>query len=442
MSRPRAALAAAGRLAVAGSPPPAFRRGLPLAHLRPLFARPLSAAPAASAAAAPADLAAVARLQADLAALATPHSRNNVPDSIRAKVGANLHLRADHPLGQLKAAIQAYFEAGAGLPGHAARFTTYDRLSPVVTLAQNFDDLLIPADHVSRRPTDTYYVDDGRLLRCHMTAHQVDCMRGGNAAWLMVGDVYRRDEVDATHYPVFHQVDGVRVWAPGELPRDVAAGGPAAVTAFVVADLKAALEGLVAHIFGPGTQSRWVEAYFPFTDPSLELEIFWEGQWLEVLGCGAVRAAILANCGRPDSVGWAFGMGLERLAMVMYGIPDIRLFWSSDARFLDQFKGARPGTRFVPYSKYPACYKDVTFWLPPDGYHENDFFALVREVAGDLVERVQLLDAFTHPKTGRTSHCYRILYRHMDRSLTNEEVDRLQEVVRARVTDVLGGTLR
>ena len=382
-----------------------------------------------------------ARLQQDLADLATPHARNNVTDSIRAKVGANLHLRPDHPLGQLKATIQRYFESGAGAQGVATKFNTFDNMSPVVTTRQNFDDLLIPEDHVSRRVTDTYYLDDTRLLRCHMTAHQAELIRDGQKAWLMIGDVYRRDEVDATHYPVFHQVDGVRVWAPDELPRDVAAGGQEAITAFVVADLKAALEGMIKSVFGD-VQLRWVDAYFPFTDPSLELEIFWEGRWLEVLGCGAVRRTILANCGRPDGVGWAFGMGLERLAMVLYGIPDIRLFWSADPRFISQFAGARQGTKFVPYSKYPACYKDITFWLPPSSYHENDFFSLVREVAGDLVEKVELLDAFTHPKTGRTSHCYRILYRHMDRSLTNEEVDVLQVEVRRRVEAALGGTLR
>lgn len=380
------------------------------------------------------------RLQQDLKDLAAPHPRNNVTDSIRAKVGANLHLRPDHPLGQIKAVIQRYFESGqAGLTSSSTRFETFDKLSPVVTCRQNFDDLLIPADHVSRQASDTYYVDEGRLLRCHMTAHQAELIRAGQKAWLMIGDVYRRDEVDATHYPVFHQVDGVRVWAPDELPADVSAGGQEAITAFIVADLKAALEGMVRSVFG-NVQTRWVDAFFPFTDPSLELEIFWEGRWLEVLGCGAVRATILSNCGRPDGVGWAFGMGMERLAMVLYSIPDIRLFWSSDPRFLGQFASGKP-VKFAPYSKYPGCYKDVTFWLP-GGYHENDFFSLVREAAGDLVETVSRIDAFTHPKTGRTSHCYRVLYRHMDRSLTNEEVDVLQAEVRARVEKALGGQLR
>ena len=380
------------------------------------------------------------------ALLARGDPANNVPPSIRAKLGAHLHAQPGHPLGQLSATIQRYFQSGGAgsAPAPAnARFRTFDKLSPLVSVTQNFDDLLTPPDHVSRRPSDTFYVTRDALLRCHMTAHQADLLRAGETAWLMIGDVYRRDEIDATHYPVFHQVDGVRVWDRAEVVGLLggAADDDAAVTAFVVADLKAALEGMATALFGE-VPKRWVDAYFPFTDPSLELEIFFEGQWLEVLGCGVVRQQILTNCGRTDSVGWAFGCGLERLAMVLYGVPDIRLFWSADPRFLGQFASGKP-VKFVPYSKYPACYKDVTFWLPSDGaFHENDLFAAVREAAGDLVERVELLDSFTHPKTGRTSHCYRVLYRHMDRNLTNEEVDALQANVRARITRDLRGELR
>ena len=110
--------------------------------------------------------------------------------------------------------------------------------------------------------------------------------------------------------------------------------------------------------------------------------------------------------------------------MRLFDIPDIRLFWTKDRRFLGQFT---PGeiSQFVPYSKFPACYKDITFWVP-EGYSENDFFELIRSVAGDLVESAEVIDEFTHPKTNRDSKCYRINYRHMDRSLTNEEVDELQ----------------
>lgn len=374
------------------------------------------------------------------ARLAVPHPRNNTPTSIASRASAGLHLNPAHPLGQLMAKIRSHF----ALQG----FQTFDRLSPVVTLRQNFDSLLTPLDHVSRAPTDTFYVDDEHLLRCHMTAHQADLLAAGHSAFLMAGDVYRRDEIDATHFPIFHQVDGVRVWSAAALP--AAAGATAAEReTFVLADLKATLESLVRALFGD-VQTRWVDAYFPFTEPSAELEIFFGGKWLEVLGCGVVRPRILAEAGRGSdgSVAWAFGMGLERLAMVLHGIPDIRLFWTDEPRFLEQFAAAgaappgSPPVQFRPYSKYPGCTKDVTFWLPPGGLHVNDLCACIREVAGDLVERVELIDAFTHPKSGRQSQCYRITYRHMGRTLLNEEVDRLQADVRARISGELGAELR
>jgi phenylalanyl-tRNA synthetase alpha chain len=104
-----------------------------------------------------------------------------------------------------------------------------------------------------------------------------------------------------------------------------------------VDDLKEGLEGMVKELFGKDTPQRWVDAYFPFTHPSLELEVYYDNQWMEVLGCGVIQRDIVAKAKRND-VGWAFGLGLERLAMVLFKIPDIRLFWSTDERFLSQFK--------------------------------------------------------------------------------------------------------
>jgi phenylalanyl-tRNA synthetase alpha chain len=340
-------------------------------------------------------------------------------------------------------------------------FRCFDKeLDPVVTTAQNFDELLTPLDHVSRKPTDTFYVSPDRVLRCHMTAHQTTLLKDGHRAFLMAGNVFRRDTIDATHYPVFHQIDGVRVFSKKDLPAK-AQGSPQAETEFVINDLKSELEGLAKSLFGSDAKVRWVEAYFPFTDPSFELEIMYEGQWLELLGCGMIRKAILKNCNlEENAIGWAFGMGVERLAMAVYGIPDIRLFWSQDERFLSQFRQAAAAEarseksqsplytfKFQPYSKYPHCYKDVAFWLPATSetsapIHENDFCAVVREVAGDLCERVELVDSFTNKKTGKSSQCYRITYRSMDRTLENEEVDRIQDEVRSRIQKELKVELR
>lgn len=154
------------------------------------------------------------------------------------------------------------------------------------------------------------------------------------------GDVYRRDEIDVTHFPVFHQMEGVRVFDAPELAllaRDLHGDHVQAVGA----DLKAALSGLARRLFGDRVEMRWVDAYFPFTEPSWELEVQMEGKWLEVLGCGVIQRQIIDSCfARTDATspatsstsssvqGWAFGLGLERLAMRLFDIPDIRLFWS------------------------------------------------------------------------------------------------------------------
>merc|ERR1712032_230583 len=149
---------------------------------------------------------------------------------------------------------------------------------------------------------------------------------------------------------------------------------------------------------------------------------------------------------RGDRRGWAFGLGLERLAMILFQIPDIRLFWTTDERFVNQFK-ANTITTFKPYSKYPPCYKDIAFWIPntdddddddeSSSFVENDFFELARGIAGDLIERMECTDTFTNPKTNKTSRCYRITYRSMDRSLTDDEINDLQNALRDQSSSVL-----
>jgi len=188
------------------------------------------------------------------------------------------------------------------------------------------------------------------------------------------------------------------------------------------------------------------------TSPSLlplgSWRFFFNNTWLEVLGCGVVHPTVLQRCGLTQDRGWAFGMGLERLAMVLFNIPDIRLFWTEDQRFHSQFDSLATlpladigKIKFKPYSKYPHCFKDISFWIH-DGFHENQFFELVRTVAGDLCEKVQLVSVFKHPTTSKKSHCYRINYRSMDRSLTNDEVGVLQQEIQKQATLQLGVVVR
>ena len=228
----------------------------------------------------------------------------------------------------------------------------------------------------------------------------------------------------------------------------------------IAAHLKRSLELMVVEIFSrakkaameqdPGyvdvpLEVRWIETYFPHTSPSFELEIFWQGDWLEVLGSGVVTQDVLNKAGVSDQMGWAFGIGLERIAMLLFEIPDIRLFWSEDERFLGQFKGLSEDLeglrRFVPFSKHPACYMDVSFWLDKE-VHENDVMEVVRDIGGQLVEDVRRMDEFTSPWTGRKSWCYRINYRSWEKTLTRKETNAIHKGVGKALGERLGVQLR
>mmetsp|Transcript_2105 Transcript_2105/g.7522 ORF Transcript_2105/g.7522 Transcript_2105/m.7522 type:complete len:453 (+) Transcript_2105:172-1530(+) len=354
---------------------------------------------------------------------------NNITDNIYEKIGRNLHKTPNHPLNIIRNVIYEYFDTNQ--PG----FSKLDDLYPIVTTEMNFDQVLVPKDHVSRSKNDTYYVNNDNVLRCHTSAHQVETLMKGERKFLVTGDVYRRDSIDATHYPVFHQMEGFRVFEPAEWE----AAGCTAVE-LAERELKKTLEGLARHLFGD-VEMRWVDAYFPFTEPSMELEILYMGEWLEVLGSGVTEMKILEGAGLGDKRAWAFGLGLERLAMVLFQIPDIRLFWTTDQRFLKQFKDGDMTTKFKSFSKFPPCYKDVAFWINDD-FTENNLCEIVRGAAGDLCEEVKLIDNFENKKLGKTSNCFRITYRSMERSLTDEEINAIQENVRTQITDVLKVELR
>ncbi len=373
-------------------------------------------------------------------------------------------------------------------------------------MAQNFDSLGFPPDHPGRSRTDTYYINKDTVLRTHTSAHEAEIFRSNaSEGYTISADVYRRDAIDRSHYPVFHQMEGARMWDRRKVPEgDIAKAvwadlellpkhdlqvedlnptihpdrnplqakhhSPQEVEA-IAAHLKRTLEGVVVDLFSRAKKAtptaresevvmeplkvRWVEAYFPFTSPGWELEVYWQGDWLEILGCGVSKQELLISSGVPDQLGWAFGIGLERVAMILYSIPDIRLFWSKDERFLSQFSSMNQINTFVPFSKHPACYKDVSFWLRNSSssagavlkanaqdFHENDFMEIVRDVGGDRVEDVKLTDAFEHPISGRKSLCYRINYRSLERTLENREVNQIQQKVEKQLVERLGVELR
>ena len=195
----------------------------------------------------------------------------------------------------------------------------------VETEYYNFCALNIPEHHPARAMQDTFYFENGQLLRTHTSPMQIRQMQqhGVPLRCLALGPVYRRDS-DQTHTPQFHQLEGLLV--------DKA-------VSFV--DLKKRLTEFLQEFFGPSCRLRFRPSYFPFTEPSAEVDIFNEktGAWLEVLGCGMVHPNVLRQGGiNPDEYsGYAFGIGLDRLAMLYYDITDLRLLFESDIRFLEQF---------------------------------------------------------------------------------------------------------
>jgi phenylalanyl-tRNA synthetase alpha chain len=425
---------------------------------------------------------------------------HNLAPNINASISRRLHVQRDHPISITRAIIESRFPTPT--------YKYHNTFFPVVSTHQNFDSLGFPEDHPGRSKTDTYYVNKNTVLRTHTSAHQADVFRANESeGYLISADVYRRDAIDRSHYPIFHQMEGARMWDRTRVPNgDIAAAVWKDIEALpkhemkvedpnppthpernplqsehsleeaeaIAAHLKRSLELVVVEIFSRAKKAaiaanpeyvdeplrvRWIEAYFPFTSPSWELEIFWQGDWLEVLGCGVVKQEILEKADVPSQLGWAFGIGLERIAMLLFEIPDIRLFWSQDERFLGQFRGLSENLdnlkRFVQFSKYPSCYKDVAFWLRSSSssagggiganaqdFHENDVMEIVRDIGGDLVEDVTKVDEFTHPKTGRRSLCYRINYRSLERTLTNEEANGYHDSVRAALVEKLGVELR
>jgi phenylalanyl-tRNA synthetase alpha chain len=231
-----------------------------------------------------------------------------------------------HPLTRVRDEIVAVF-MGLG-------FSVADG-PQIETDFYNFEALNIPRDHPARDMQDTFYLSTETLLRTQTSPVQIRTMRAQKPPVRVIapGAVYRRD-ADITHSPMFHQVEGLAV-----------------DTRVTMADLKGTLELFARELFGARSKIRFRPSFFPFTEPSAEVDVLCflcagegcrvckQSGWLEILGSGMVHPRVLENVGYdPEEVtGWAFGMGIERIAMLKYGVDDIRLFFENDLRFLKQF---------------------------------------------------------------------------------------------------------
>lgn len=301
-----------------------------------------------------------------------------------------------------------------------------------------FDLFNFAADHPARSKSDTYYVDEKNVLRTHDTVMwyyylnlpeiKQKIAEKKALGVMCYGKVYRKDEIDRHHMNIFHQMGGLYL-----VPNDQ--------KVLALDDLKAVLSEIVQAAFGKDTKFRFNVDTFPYTDPSLEVEVEINGKWIEILGGGMPRATVLKEFGIEGYNGWAFGFGLERLAIISMELPDIRLLWSEDERVKKQLK---LGNKFVEVSKYPPIIRDISF-IVKNTFIPNDYFDLVRETGGELIEEVQLLDKYENEaKFGKDniSYAYRITYRSLDRTLTAEEIDALHKKIEGITKETFGATIR
>ncbi len=310
----------------------------------------------------------------------------------------------------------------------------------------SFDLFDFPIDHPVRSRSDTYYADEKNILRTHDTVFwyyylehpeiRARIARGEHTGALCYGKVYRKDEIDSRHMNVFHQLGGLYL-APDTEKIDVE-------------DLQGALSSIAKSVFGEQVVIRFNPDTFPYTDPSLELELNVKGtaaegpakgEWLELLGGGMPKKSVLKKMDVEGYHGWAFGFGLERLAIASMALPDIRLLWSSDPRVTRQLTLGQP---YREVSKYPPVVRDISF-IVKKGFVPNDYFDLVREVGGDIVEEVALLDKYENDEkfgSDKISYAYRITYRSLERTLTNAEVDALHKKLEETTVTAFDAAIR
>src|SRR3989344_3366234 len=322
------------------------------------------------------------------------------------------------------------------------------KVPEIVSAKESFDPFNFPPDHPARSHSDTYYVNDDYILRTHTTVmwayhlalQQVKekMAKGESVGALCYGKVYRKDEIDRRHMNVFHQIDGWFLVRKEEKQ-------------IGIPELQDVLVKIAQAIYGKDVEYRFNEDKFPYTDPSLEMEIkvgdpstpSGQGRWVEVLGSVVVHSKVLENFGvnSKEWNGWAFGFGLERLAILSMDLPDIRLLWSEDERVKHQLK---LGHKYEEVSKYPPIIRDISF-IAPNTFISNNYFDLIRDLGGSLVEEVTLLDKYENTdKFGadKISYTFRIIYRHLERTLTTEEVNDVDEKIRTRTATDFSAVLR
>lgn len=371
----------------------------------------------------------------------------------------NLTEQKGHPIQMIVEAITtALFFAG---------FSRVDT-PEIVSEWETFDLFNFPEDHVARRPSDSYFLHkssikkESILLRPHTSVMWYYYLLDGG--WLQTlekegeikalssGKVYRVDELDKSHHECFHQIDGLRIVAKD---REIIDQNT----------LKDVLSATIKALFGEQVKYRFNVDSFPYTTDSLEVEVEYEWRWIEVLGAGVVHPSVLEKLGIDSTKynGWAFGFGIERLAMPLKKVPDIRIFWSKDPRIMSQWGDFKP---YKEVSNYPPVFKDISFIADKCAFMwdekemeksgeleltrdtESNFFAItsaIRDVSGDLIEEVKITDMFEDDNKfspDKKSITIRITFRSLERTLTNEEINVTYFKIREKMEGELEYVLR
>ncbi len=341
------------------------------------------------------------------------------------------------------------------------------RIPEVVNEYETFDLFNFPKNHVARRPSDSYFIDKNEeileksiLLRPHTSVMWKYVMDDLN--WKEILDkwldlkvlsawkVYRVDDIDTTHHECFHQIDWLKITnKEKELINQET--------------LKNILLNVIYSIFWKDIEYRFNVDSFPYTQESLEVEVMFNWKWLEVLWAWVVHPSVLEKLWLDPKKynGWAFWFGIERLAMALKKIPDIRLFWSNDERVKNQWWSFEP---YKEVSNLPPIYKDISFIVPKTKFlkdnsksdnnwnidieNEADLFdiaSIVRDIAWDLVEEVKVTDIYESVKKfweDKKSVSIKITFRSLEKNLTNDEINIMYFKIRENIKNDLGYILR
>ena len=333
-------------------------------------------------------------------------------------------------------------------------FKNFNVVNPpeIVPISIAFDLFDFTEDHPARSKSDTYYTDETHILRPHTTVMwyyylQLDevkqrLAKGEDIGVFSFGKIYRKDEIDKTHMNVFHQIDALYLC-------------PKENKTLQLQDLQDIEAKVVKSVFGENIEYRFHEETFPYTHPSTEIEMKKPARpndghsgggndWVEILGSGVVKESVLQKLGVDADLynGWAFGFGLERFAIMNMELPDIRLLWSTDPRVVGQL---RLGQKFQEVSKYPPVVPDISF-VVSNSFIPNNYFDPIRETIGDeLIEEVKQRDKYEDAKkfgAQRSSYTYRIVYRSLQKTLTNAEVDALHKKLEKQTAKQYDATIR